>query len=60
MMPHQDGVETCRQLREINALNNTYIIFLTARASVYSDVDGFEAGADDYITKALKSRGFVR
>jgi len=58
-MPHQDGVETCRQLREINELNNTYIIFLTARAEEYSEVAGFEAGADDYITKPIKPRALI-
>lgn len=59
MMPHQDGVETCRQLREINELNNTYIIFLTARAEEYSEVAGFEAGTDDYITKPIKPRALI-
>ena len=41
MMPKQDGVETCRQLREMNELNNTFIIFLTARAEEYSEVAAF-------------------
>ncbi len=59
MMPHQDGVETCRQLREIPELINTYIIFLTARAEEYSEVAAFDVGADDYITKPIKPRALM-
>jgi len=59
MMPDQDGVETCRQLREIPALASSYIIFLTARSEEYSEVAGFEAGADDYIVKPIKPRALV-
>ncbi len=59
MMPHQDGVETCRQLREIPELVNTYIIFLTARAEEYSEVAAFDVGADDYITKPIKPRALM-
>lgn len=56
MMPGQDGVETCRQLREISDLANTFIIFLTARSEEYSEVAAFDVGADDYITKPIKPR----
>jgi len=59
MMPEQDGVETCRQLREINDLNDTFIIFLTARAEEYSEIAGFEAGADDYLNKPIKPRALI-
>ncbi len=59
MMPHQDGVETCRQLREIPELSNTNIIFLTARAEEYSEVAAFDVGADDYITKPIKPRALM-
>ncbi len=59
MMPHQDGVETCRQLREITDLSNTFIIFLTARAEEYSEVAAFDVGADDYITKPIKPRALM-
>jgi len=59
MMPKQDGVETCRQLREISELRSTYILFLTARSEEYSEVAGFEAGADDYITKPIKPRALA-
>ncbi len=59
MMPHQDGVETCRQLREINELEDTFIIFLTARSEEYSEVAAFDIGADDYITKPIKPRALM-
>ncbi|MDQ3394074.1 MAG: response regulator transcription factor [Bacteroidota bacterium] len=59
MMPHQDGVETCRQLREIPELNNSFIIFLTARAEEYSEIAAFNIGADDYITKPIKPRALM-
>lgn len=59
MMPHQDGVETCRQLREMPELANTFIIFLTARSEEYSEVAAFDIGADDYITKPIKPRALM-
>ncbi len=59
MMPKQDGVETCRQLREIKDLKNAHIIFLTARSEEYSEVAAFDAGADDYITKPIKPRALM-
>lgn len=59
MMPKQDGVETCRQLREIPELAGTFIIFLTARSEEYSEVAAFDVGADDYITKPIKPRALM-
>lgn len=59
MMPHQDGVETCRQLREMPDLENTFIVFLTARSEEYSEVAAFDIGADDYITKPIKPRALM-
>ena len=59
MMPHQDGVETCRLLRELKELENTFIIFLTARSEEYSEVAAFDIGADDYITKPIKPRALM-
>lgn len=59
MMPEMDGIETCRQLREIPAFKNTLIAFLTARNEDYSQIAGFETGADDYITKPIKPRVLV-
>lgn len=59
MMPEQDGVETCRQIREIPELHNIYVIFLTARAEEYSEIAAFEVGADDYIIKPIKPRALM-
>ncbi|MBT28456.1 MAG: DNA-binding response regulator [Thalassobius sp.] len=59
MMPVMDGVETCRQLREIPELSSSFIIFLTARAEEYSEVAAFDVGADDYITKPIKPRALM-
>jgi two-component system alkaline phosphatase synthesis response regulator PhoP len=59
MMPKQDGIETCRELREIPEFKNTLITFLTARDEDYSQIAGFEVGADDYITKPIKPRVFI-
>ena len=59
MMPEMDGIETCLELREIPELKNVLITFLTARGEDYSQIAGFESGADDYITKPIKPRVFV-
>lgn len=54
MMPQMDGIETCRELKKIPALTDTIILFLTARSEDYSQLAGFEAGADDYVSKPIK------
>ncbi|WP_114748707.1 response regulator transcription factor [Pleomorphovibrio marinus] len=59
MMPNQDGVETCRQIREIEELQHAFIVFLTARSEEYSEVAAFEVGADDYINKPIKPRALL-
>lgn len=56
MMPKLDGVETCRRLRETPECKTAYIVFLSARSEEFSELAGFEAGADDYITKPIKPR----
>lgn len=56
MMPKMDGIEACEKLRKIPELSETVITFLTARGEDYSQVAGFEAGADDYITKPIKPK----
>lgn len=53
MMPVLNGVETCEQLRKIDSLKDTLIVFLSARGEDFSLLAGFEAGADDYITKPI-------
>lgn len=59
MMPGMDGIETCREIRQIDSLKNTIIAFLTARNEDYSQIAGFDVGADDYITKPIKPRVLV-
>ena len=59
MMPEMDGIEACEKLRGIPDLSNTIITFLTARGEDYSQVAGFDAGADDYITKPIKPKVLV-
>lgn len=59
MMPEMDGIETCIQLRENKELKNTVIAFLTARNEDYSQIAGFDSGADDYINKPVKPRVLI-
>jgi two-component system alkaline phosphatase synthesis response regulator PhoP len=59
MMPEMDGIEACEKIRNISALDNTIITFLTARGEDYSQVAGFDAGADDYITKPIRPKVLV-
>jgi two-component system alkaline phosphatase synthesis response regulator PhoP len=59
MMPEMDGIEACNELRKIPQLNNTIITFLTARSEDYSQLAGFEAGADDYMSKPIKPKVLV-
>ena len=59
MMPEMDGMEACEKLRKIPQLESTIITFLTARNEDYSQVAGFDAGADDYITKPIKPKVLI-
>ncbi len=59
MMPEMDGMETCEKLREIPELNHTFISFLSARTEDYSQIAGFDSGADDYIHKPIKPKLLV-
>lgn len=59
MMPEMDGMEACENIRRIPELNHVIITFLTARSEDYSQVAGFDAGADDYITKPIKPKLLV-
>ena len=59
MMPEMDGMEACENIRKITELSNVIITFLTARSEDYSQVAGFDAGADDYITKPIKQKLLV-
>ncbi|MBD0830932.1 response regulator transcription factor [Aestuariibaculum sediminum] len=59
MMPEMDGIEACELIRKHPDLQNTLVVFLTARGEDYSQVAGFDAGADDYITKPIKPKVLV-
>lgn len=56
MMPVMDGMEACRQLKEDPTTNHISIIFLTARSEEFAELAGFEAGADDYVSKPIRGR----
>ena len=59
MMPEMDGMEACEKIREIPERKDTIITFLTARSEDYSQVAGFDVGADDYIAKPIKPKLLV-
>lgn len=59
MMPEMDGIAACEEIRKIPTLKNTLIAFLTARGEDYSQIAGFEAGADDYITKPIRPKVLI-
>lgn len=56
MMPEMDGIEACNQIRQIESLSNTLIVFLSARTEEFTQLAGFEVGANDYITKPVKPK----
>lgn len=59
MMPEMDGIEACEKIRAINGLENVLITFFTARSEDYSQMAGFDVGADDYITKPIKPKVLI-
>lgn len=59
MMPEMDGISAVHEIRKIKELNNTIIMFLTARAEDYSQIAGFDAGADDYVAKPIRPNVLV-
>ncbi len=59
MMPKMDGIEACAEIKKNPKLANTLVVFLTARGEDYSQIAGFEAGADDYICKPIKPKIIV-
>ena len=56
MMPEKDGIETCQELRAIKKLDNTLIVFLSARSEEYTQLAGYQAGANDFIVKLIKPK----
>jgi two-component system alkaline phosphatase synthesis response regulator PhoP len=59
MMPEMDGIELCERIRSMDELEDPVIAFLTARSEDYSQIAGFKAGADDYITKPVKIKVLI-
>ena len=59
MMPKMDGIEACRIMRTMPEFKNTFMVFLTARSEEYSEIAGFNVGADDYITKPIKPHALI-
>lgn len=60
MMPDMDGISTCIEIKKYPKLNEALILFLTARSEEYSELAGFDAGADDYIAKPIKPKLLIR
>ena len=56
MMPEMTGIEACSEIRKIDQLRNTIIIFLSARSEDYTQISAYDAGADDYISKPIKPK----
>jgi len=56
MMPVMDGIEACKHIKADSDFDKSFVVFLTARAEEYSEIAGFNAGADDYISKPIKPR----
>ncbi len=59
MMPVMDGIEACRIMRAMPEFKSTFMVFLTARSEEYSEIAGFNVGADDYIAKPIKPRALM-
>jgi two-component system alkaline phosphatase synthesis response regulator PhoP len=59
MMPEMDGIEACEKIRASKGLENVLITFFTARNEDYSQMAGFDVGADDYITKPIKPKVLI-
>lgn len=59
MMPEKDGIETCQELRQIKELQKTLIVFLSARSEEFSQLAGYQAGANDYIIKVIKPKVLI-
>ena len=60
MMPEMSGIEACSEIRKIDKLSNTIIIFLSARSEDYTQISAYDAGADDYIYKPVKPKILIK
>jgi two-component system phosphate regulon response regulator PhoB len=59
MVPGQDGLEICRQIRNNRSIAMTPVIFLTAKTSEADKIAGLDLGADDYIAKPFSPRELI-
>ena len=59
MMPEMDGIAACEEIRKLPGCGDMVIAFLTARGEDYSQIAGFDAGADDYITKPIRPKVLI-
>ncbi|MBW8359741.1 MAG: response regulator transcription factor [Weeksellaceae bacterium] len=59
MMPEKDGIETCQEMRQIKSIQKTLIVFLSARSEEFSQLAGYQAGANDYIVKLIKPKVLI-
>jgi pilus assembly protein CpaE len=59
MMPQMDGYEVCRLIRADPRLARLPVVMLTARSQMESQVEAFRAGADDYITKPVRTTELI-
>ncbi|MFA8298771.1 MAG: response regulator transcription factor [Hyphomicrobiales bacterium] len=59
MMPEMDGIEACSEIRSLPGMDDLIILFLTARGEDYSQIAGFDAGGDDYVTKPIRPKVLV-
>ena len=60
MMPEMNGIEACKEIRNIDSLKKIQIIFLSARGEDYTQIAAFEAGADDYVSKPIKPKILIK
>lgn len=59
MMPGMDGIEVCEEIRRTPEISHILIAMLSARAESYSQIAGFDAGADDYMIKPIRPKVLV-
>lgn len=59
MMPEMDGIEACKIIKENSIFRKTLVVFLSARGEDYTQIAGFESGADDFIVKPIKIRVLI-
>ena len=60
MMPEMSGIEACEEIKKIDQLSQAIIIFLSARSEDYTQISAYDAGADDYISKPVNQRFYLR